>query len=63
MKKLKVTASMDDQYNNNLITERSKLTKYFYKNDQREKDRNKVLKKSTECTRDILEAKNNMFFK
>ena len=31
MKKLKLTASMDGQYNNNLIKERSKLTKYFYK--------------------------------
>ena len=57
MKKLKVTASMDDQCNNNLIKERSKLTKYFYKNGQREKDHNKVLKKSAERTRIFLKLK------
>ena len=38
----------------NLLKERSKLTKYFYGNGQRESDRDKVLKKSAECTREIL---------
>ena len=41
----------------NLLKVRSKLTKYFYRNGQRESDRNKVLEKSAECTREILEAK------
>ena len=41
----------------NLLKERSKLTKYFYRNGQRESDRDKVLEKYAECTRGILEAK------
>ena len=41
----------------NLLRERSKLTKYFYRNGQRESYRDKVLEKYAECTRGILEAK------
>ena len=41
----------------NLSKERSKLTKYFYRNGQRKSDRDKMLEKSAECTREILEAK------
>ena len=41
----------------NVLKERSKFTKYLYRNGQRKSDRDKVLKKSTECTREILEAK------
>ena len=39
-----------------LMKERSKLTKYFYRNGQRVSDRNKVLEKSAECTREILKG-------
>ena len=47
----------------NLLKERSKLTKYFYRNGQRESDRDKVLEKSAECTREILEAKRQYVLK
>ena len=47
----------------NLFKERSKLTKYFYRNGQRESDRDKVLEKSAECTREILEAKRQYILK
>ena len=47
----------------NLLKERSKLTKYFYRNVQRESDRDKVLEKSAEFTREILEAKRQYFLK
>ena len=47
----------------NLLEERSKLTKYFYRNVQRESDRDKVLEKSAECTRKILEAKKQYILK
>ena len=40
----------------NLLKERSKLTKYFYRNGQKKSDRDRVLEKSAECTREILEA-------
>ena len=39
-----------------LMKERSKLTKYFYSNGQRVSDRNKVLEKSAECTKEILKG-------
>ena len=41
------------------LKERSKLTKIFYKNGQRKIDHDKVLEKSEECTKQILEAKKN----
>ena len=41
------------------LKERCKLTKVFYKNGQRKVDHDKVLKKSEECTKQILEAKKN----
>ena len=44
-------------YKTNILKERPKLTKYFYRNGQRESDRDKVLEKSTECTTEIPEAK------
>ena len=39
-----------------------KLTKYFYRNGQKESNHDKVSKKSAECTRDILEVKKNSLF-
>ena len=45
------------------MEERSKLTKYFYRNVQRESGRDKVLEKSAECTRKILEAKKQYILK
>ena len=47
----------------NLLKERSKLTKYFYRNGQRERDRDKVLQKPAECTREILETKKQYILK
>ena len=41
------------------LKERCKLTKLFYKNGQRKIDHAKVLEKSEECTKQILETKNN----
>ena len=38
------------------LKQRSKLTKIYYKNDMRKSDHIKVLEKSTECTKKILEA-------
>ena len=43
--------------------QRSKLTKYFHKNGQRNSDYIKVLQKSEECTNLISEAKNNYILK
>ena len=40
-----------------------KLTNFFYKNVQRKVDHDKVLKKSEECTKQILEAKKNYILK
>ena len=45
------------------LKERCKLTKFFYKNGQREVDHDKVLEKSEECTKQILEAKKKCIFK
>ena len=45
------------------LKERCKLTKFFYKNDQRIIDHDKVLEKSEECTKQILEAKKNYILK
>ena len=45
------------------LKERCKLTKYFYKNGQRKIGHDKVLEKSQECTKQILEAKKNYILK
>ena len=45
------------------LKERCKLTNFFYKNGQRKIDHHKVLEKSTECTKQILEAKKNYILK
>ena len=45
------------------LKERCKLTNVFYKNGQRKIDHDKVLEKSEECTKQILEAKKNYILK
>ena len=45
------------------LKERCKLTKLFHKNGQRKVDHDKVLEKSEECTKQILEAKENYILK
>ena len=45
------------------LKERCKLTKFFYKNGQRKIDHDKVLEKSEECTKQILEVKKNCILK
>ena len=45
------------------LKERCKLTNFFYKNGQRKIDHDKVLEKSEECTKQILEAKKNYILK
>ena len=40
-----------------LLRDRYKLTKTFYKNGQKTADREMILIKSAECTKEILEAK------
>ena len=46
----------------NILKETSKLTNYFYRDGQRKSYRYKVLEKSAECTREILESKKQCFF-
>ena len=46
----------------NILKERSKLTKLFYRNGQRKSDDDKVLEKPAECTR-ILGAKKQYHLK
>ena len=45
------------------LKERSKMAKLFLKNGQRKIDHNKVLEKSEESTKEILEAKQTTFLK
>ena len=45
------------------LKERSKLTKCYYKNGQKKSDYEKLLEKSSDCNREILEAKNNYILK
>ena len=45
------------------MKQRSKLEKIFYKNCQRKSDHIKVLEKSAECAKKILEAKKNYLLK
>ena len=49
---------MDDNIKRKL-KQRTKLTKYFYKNGQINCDYDKILEKSAEWTAEILEAKKN----
>ena len=39
------------------------MTKFFYKNGQKEHEHDKVSEKSDECTRKIFEAEKNHFLK
>ena len=41
------------------LKQRTKLTKYFFKNDQIKCDYDKLLEKSVECTAEVLEIKKN----
>ena len=41
------------------LNERSYLTKTYYKNNQKKSDHEKLLENSSDCTKEILEAKNN----
>ena len=45
------------------MKERSKFTKYFHRYGQKESDCDKVLEKSEECTREILEANKQYILK
>ena len=45
------------------LKEHSKLTKYYYKNGQKKSDNGKLWGKSSDCTKEILEAKNNYILK
>ena len=45
------------------LKERSKLTKCYYKNGQKKSGYEKLLEKFSDCTKEILEAKNNYFHK
>ena len=45
------------------LKERSKLTKCYYKNRQKKRDYEKLLEKSSDCTKEILKAKNNYILK
>ena len=45
------------------LKERCKLRNFFYKNGQKKIDHDKVLEKSEECTKQILEAKKNYILK
>lgn len=44
-----------------LLKERSKLTKYFYRNGRKDHDHNRIFKKWAECTRGVPEAKKKNF--
>ena len=65
IKKLNVTIGNPHgwQTKKKSLKERCKLTKIFYKNGLRKIDHDKVLEKSEECTKQILEAKRNCIFK
>ena len=55
--------SIDDRQHKKSLKERCKLTNFFCKNGQRKIDHDKVLEKSEECTKQILEAKKNYILK
>ena len=54
---------MDDCNIKKSLKQRSKLTKIFYKNGQRNSDHIKVLEKSEECRSSICETKKNYILK
>ena len=65
-KKIKCDYRQPPWMTNNIkksLKERCKLTKFFYKNGRRKIDHDKVLEKSEECTKQILEAKKNYILK
>ena len=65
-KKIKCDYRQPPWINDNIkssLKQRSKLTKIYYKNDMRKSDHIKVLEKSTECTKKILEAKKTIYLK
>ena len=45
------------------LKKHSKLSKSYYKNRQKKSDYEKLLEKSSDCTIEFLEAKNNYIFK
>ena len=45
------------------LKEHSKLTKCYYKNGQKKKDYEKLLEQCSDCTKEILEVKNNYIHK
>ena len=45
------------------LKKHSKLSKSYYKNRQKKGDYEKLLEKSSDCTIEFLEAKNNYIFK
>ena len=64
-KKLNLTSatSIDDRQHKKYLKGRCKLTIFFYKNSQKKTDHDKVLEESSECTKEILEAKKNYILK
>ena len=65
-KKIKCDYRQPPWINDNIkssLKQRSKLTKIYYKNGLRKSDHIKVLEKSAECTKKILEAKKNYILK
>ena len=65
-KKIKCDYRQPPWINDNIkssLKQRSKLTKIYYKNGLRKSDHIKVLEKSTECTKKILEAKKTIYLK
>ena len=64
-KKIKCDYRQPSWMNDNIkrkLKQRTKLTKYFYKNGKIKCDYDKILEKSAECTAEILEAKKNYIF-
>lgn len=55
------SSSVDDLQHWKSLKEIFKVTKIFYKDGQRKTDHEKVLKKATECTNQILEAEKAIF--
>ena len=45
------------------LKERSKLSKFYNKNEQKKCGHEKLLEKSSDCTKETLEAKNNYILK
>ena len=61
-KKIKWDYRQPPRMNENIkrkLKQRTKLIKYFYKNDQIRCDFNKILDKSAECTTEIFDTKKN----